>query len=268
MSDMTTVPQPGDVPVFRQELFIPKQNDGSKQKEYDEYGNMIRKNHSYFMGAYNKDERKFVLKEHLEEPKCYASKSDISGYGVFASRDIKAGEVIEECPVVILDGTHLNNTDWVLNRYAFTWNCNCDICKTNGQSMCLPMGNGLVYNHSDSPNAYYIQDSFFRLFRFYAFVDIAKDTEITWFYGPGYSTRLANEKKLTPPGTIPEGVYSPLQTPPYAVKNGKGDCGCGKKKQQVQEAPPVVVDNTETKTADDLLFRSMVVPENIINDKV
>jgi hypothetical protein len=264
MSDMNTVPQPNDEPVFRQELFIPRQNDEVKAKEYDQNGNLIRKNHSYFIGAYDKESRKFVVKEQLERTKSYISKSPISGYGVFAKEDIKSGEIIEECPVVILDGTHSNNTDWVLNRYAFTWGCSCEICRTNGQSMCFPMGNGMVYNHADSPNAYYIQDSFYRLFRFYAFRDIKKDEEITWYYGPGYSERLKNEKKMTAPGIIPEGIFPELR--PAPKRNG---CGCGAKTNPVDvPSVPVIVETTEVKSADELLFRSMVVPENILNDKV
>jgi len=262
MSDITNVPLPNDEKIFRQELFVPTTEDNSKKVEHDAGGNIVRKNHSYYIGGFDSKQKKFAVKNKLEEANCYVAASPISGYGVFASKDLKAGDIIEECPVVILDGTHSNNKDWVLNRYAFTWSCSCDICRTNGQSMCMPMGNGMIYNHSDEPNAYYIQDTFFRIFRFYAFRDINKDEEITWYYGAGYSQRLKNEKNLTPQGMFPEGI-------PYARPNKKGGCGCGRKEPQ-QDEQPVVEEpvKSEQRTADELLFRSMVVPENILNDKV
>jgi hypothetical protein len=265
MSDASLVPQPGDDKVFRQELFIPKMGEEYKQIERDANGNIIRKNHSYFIGAFDRPNNKFVLKQTLDESKGYVAKSPISGYGVFAKQDISAGELIEECPVVILDGTHENNKDWVLNRYAFTWSCNCQICKLNGQSMCLPLGNGMIYNHSDEPNAYYIQDSFYRIFRFYAFKDIKKDEEITWFYGVGYSDRLRKEKTLSPLGMTPEGM--PSNTPPTR----KG-CGCSgrMKAVEIEKEPELLLEEpaVEQKSADELLFRSMIVPENILNDKI
>jgi len=264
MSDMTLVPQPNDEKVFRQELFIPKPGEEYKSIETDNNGNVIRKNHSYFLGAYDSTSNKFVLKERLEENKGYVAKSPVSGYGVFAKDDIKAGDIIEECPVVILDGSHNSNKDWVLNRYAFTWSCMCNICQKNGQSMCIPMGNGMIYNHSDNPNAYYIQDSFFRIFRFYAFRDIKKDEEITWFYGTGYSERLKKEKTLSPLGMMPEGI--PQSTP------ARKGCGCGARAKEIKKedvAPQLLVEEpVKTETADELLFRSMIVPENILNDKV
>lgn len=270
MSDTTLVPQPGDNKVFRQELFLPKQGEEYKQIEYNGIGEPIRTNHSYFIGAFDKANNKFVVKDKLEEPKCYVARSPISGYGVFAKEDIKSGEMIEECPVVILDGTHNNNADWVLNRYAFTWSCTCDICVKNGQSMCIPMGNGMVYNHSDEPNAYYVQDSFFRIFRFYAFKDIKKDEEITWYYGNGYSLRLQKEKTLAPFGMPPEGVAANISN------QKKKGCGCGanrvKSTETTQPVESQTVENIEkkeeVKSADELLFRSMVVPENILNDKI
>ena len=264
MSNMNDIPMPNNDKVFRQELFVPEKDEYPKKLELDQFGNAVRQNHSYFLGAYNSKENKFSLKKKLETPKCYVAESPISGYGVFASEDIKIGDLIEECPVVILDGTHNTNTDWVLNRYAFTWHCTCDVCQKNGQSMCFPMGNGMIYNHSDEPNAYYVQDTFFRLFRFYAYRDIKKDEEITWYYGAGYSIRLKNEKNLTPMGMLPEGI--PNQS------NKKKGCGCGARSmQKAEEAPvqsPVEEVKTENKSADELLFRSMVVPENIINDKI
>ena len=41
-------------------------------------------------------QKKFAVKNKLEEANCYVAASPISGYGVFASKDLKAGDIIEE----------------------------------------------------------------------------------------------------------------------------------------------------------------------------
>lgn len=202
-----------------------------------------KKNHSTYMGGFDKIENKYARKEKLEKANTYIGQSPISGYGVFAGEDIKSGDLIEEIPVVILDSTFKENKDWVLQRYAFTWSCSCDICSKNGQSMCIPMGNGVCYNHADIPNAYYVQDTVMKLLRFYAFRDIKKDEEITWYYGDGYAQKLRDEKMNKPTG-----------------------CGCGAKKIETQ--PETKEEVKQESKADELLFRSMIVPEVILNDKI
>ena len=56
--------------------------------------------------------------------------------------------------------------------------------------MLIPFGNFVCYNHSIQPNAYYTQDDYFKLLRMYAYKDIEKDEEITWYYSAGYSHYL------------------------------------------------------------------------------
>lgn len=69
------------------------------------------------------------------------------GKGVYATRDIYAGELIEVCEILVLsevDTKVLNSTD--LQWYTFVYNSTQD---------CLVLGNGEIFNHSDDANVSY-----------------------------------------------------------------------------------------------------------------
>lgn len=68
------------------------------------------------------------------------------GRGVFALKDFKEGEIIENCPVIWLnskDRKHCEKT--ILNYYVYPWR------STVTGSVVL--GYGSIYNHSFDPNA-------------------------------------------------------------------------------------------------------------------
>src|ERR1700730_16798882 len=70
------------------------------------------------------------------------------GRGVFARRVIRAGEVIERVPVLVLPLGDIKDADgWEsLAGYCFMW----------GQgTVALALGYGSLYNHSFRPNAKY-----------------------------------------------------------------------------------------------------------------
>lgn len=74
------------------------------------------------------------------------------GRGCYASKNIKKGQVIETCELLVLtkeDTKKVNNTD--LKYYVFKYN--------NSQD-CLVLGNGEIFNHSDNANvSYKIKDN-------------------------------------------------------------------------------------------------------------
>ncbi len=82
--------------------------------------------------------------------------------GLIATRDIKKNEVLERCPIVLIDhrvDTAFDNT--ILNRYCFEW--------TKSHSALL-LGYGSLYNHSYTPNVRYhfvytTKEIFFRALR-------------------------------------------------------------------------------------------------------
>lgn len=110
--------------------------------------------------------------------KVYLAKSAIpnAGRGVFASKDIKMGEIIERCPVIELpphEGHLLQQT--LLINYLFEW----------GKGVAVCLGFGSIYNHSYEPNATFTKHREDEQIVFSAIMDIGKDEEITVNYHHG-----------------------------------------------------------------------------------
>ena len=217
----------------------------------------------------------------------YVGHSKIHGLGCFAKNDIISGQFIEEVSAIILDTTTRSNTDYVITRYLFTWPCeqNDAICTQHGPTFFIPTGNAMLYNHSDNPNAYWIYDKAMKRLFISSLRDIAKGEEITWYYGHGYAERLKAD---------PTGEGQSMKPNPQ----NKGCSSCEERKQtqqtqqtqQAQQAPPELTiyspkitvnrsmlfsdigkntpeaQNTTDET--NVEFRSMVVPENKLNDTI
>lgn len=78
--------------------------------------------------------------------KIEARKSKLGGRGVFATADIKKGEVIERAEVIDLkpeDRKHIDRS--TIFNYYFIGNSNKEVF--------LALGFGSLYNHADDPNA-------------------------------------------------------------------------------------------------------------------
>jgi len=276
MTPNETPPSEGEnrQPVFSPENLKSKPDD--MKPITNKEGIPVRKSHSYYQGMFDYNTNTFARKERFIN-RTYAGKSGVHGYGVFAKEDIKAGEIIEECQAVLLDTTFPNNKDWVLGRYCMTWLANSEIDKTYGPTMAMMLGHGMIYNHSEKPNAYVVQDTYMKVFTFYALTDIPKGTEISWYYGVGYAQRLKEEGKITHSRGVPDGLsnipsgsannlsgYAVPATENSITKNEpkKGGCGCGAKKQ-----PPPTQESSMQPPEKKVPFRSMVVPDKILNEE-
>lgn len=99
------------------------------------------------------------------------------GRGVFARRDIAAGEVFERVPVILLPHSQVFGTDPIALRaariswYVFEW------LKTKRGYVALSLGYGSIYNHSETPNAQYEMEMP-DVMTFHATTDIPADSEI------------------------------------------------------------------------------------------
>jgi len=101
------------------------------------------------------------------------------GQGVFAARVIAEGEIIERCPYIVIDDDDLADVNR-LQDYLFT------SPDQPGDYLCV-MGYGMVYNHSDKPNAEWkIDDDDIQFVRFTALRPIADGEEIFQSYGDEY----------------------------------------------------------------------------------
>jgi SET domain-containing protein len=68
------------------------------------------------------------------------------GRGIFATKDYRKGEVVEQAEVIIFPKKELPN-DNVLAFYVFEW---------PGPYYALALGNGSLFNHSYEPNMIYL----------------------------------------------------------------------------------------------------------------
>jgi len=96
------------------------------------------------------------------------------GRGVIAERDIKLGEIITNCEILVLspeDTLKVNETD--LKWYVFTYD-------KNTKQDCLVMGDGEIFNHDDNANVLYglVEWDKRKLMRFQASRDIKKGEQL------------------------------------------------------------------------------------------
>ncbi len=121
--------------------------------------------------------------------------SSIHRYGVFATRDIFSGELIEECLVLTTKRETLDKLGEMGNR-MFYWN---DI------EVAMSLGFGSIYNHSDTPNAEFYQTRSDRIIKFVAIKPIGAGSEIlidyrnnAWFVRGGKDAIVQAEEKEAP----------------------------------------------------------------------
>jgi SET domain-containing protein len=96
------------------------------------------------------------------------------GRGVIAERNIKLGEIITNCELLLLspeDTIKVNETD--LQWYTFTFD-------KNSKQDCLVLGDGEIFNHDDDANVLYglIDWNGRKLMRFQASRDINKGEQL------------------------------------------------------------------------------------------
>ena len=105
--------------------------------------------------------------------------SSVHGQGVFATRTISKGEVIERCPYIVIDDDDLQEINR-LNDYLFT-------SPDNKNDYLCVLGCGMIYNHGAPANAeWQIDDDDNRFIRFTAKSLIKSGDEILHDYGNEY----------------------------------------------------------------------------------
>lgn len=125
------------------------------------------------------------MKKQLFKNKLVVKKSSLHGYGVFADKKFRKGEIIEECYIIISRGG-----DRKLVDYYF------DVSGKYG----IFTGFGIIYNHSEDPNADYFINAKRKLVTFKATKTIHKGEEIYISYGDKWFS--SRGKKLKPHSTF------------------------------------------------------------------
>lgn len=109
--------------------------------------------------------------------KVEVKESPIHGMGVFAIEEIKAGEIIEECHLITLPFKP-GEQSFFLADFKFNYPAEGIV-----EEYVLPLGNGCIYNHSDTNNAYWRNHPTYKAFQFIATKNIKVGEEICTYYG-------------------------------------------------------------------------------------
>ena len=110
--------------------------------------------------------------------KIYVKNSPVHGLGVFASEKINKGEIFEVCPILSLP-MKFGEVSPLFIDYRFNWPSGT----SEWEEQVISLGFGSLYNHSESPNAYWYSDNETRTFKFASSRDIEPEEEIFVWYG-------------------------------------------------------------------------------------
>jgi len=111
------------------------------------------------------------------------------GRGLYASRNIKRGDIVEMSPVLVVDKYDAGKiNDTLVNVYVFEW---------NKESSALAFGYGSLFNHSKKPNVTYMNSFQSREILFMASKDIKKGEQlfINYGYEPEYGIQTTQRNK-------------------------------------------------------------------------
>lgn len=160
--------------------------------------------------------------ELIQPTKIYVAKSEIGGRGVFASEDLKSGELIEECHFII-SGCPKNLQDKELCRYVFSIFADPKLSPEENENLSFKinflgifedeglqeelknyikdfgykgiedlynsatvLGNGMIYNHSETNNIDFTCNFKDFMFKYTTNKNIEKDEELFINYGAQY----------------------------------------------------------------------------------
>jgi SET domain-containing protein len=130
--------------------------------------------------------RRFV---QIKLPEAYVKDTGtVKGRGVFAARDIAQGELIEECPVVVVKAT-LEDLPADLQRIVYDW----EFLAGPKSTLAVALGFGSMYNHADPANMRYEADRKQRTLRFFAVRDVKADEELTINYAAEGGSPTGND---------------------------------------------------------------------------
>jgi hypothetical protein len=116
------------------------------------------------------------------------------GRGVFAVEPIEAGELIEECPVILVEPEQVTALlATALDDYFFWWG-------GEGHGAAIALGYGSLYNHAGQPNAWFVRKYEAKTIMVCALQPILAGEEITIHYSssPGDLTPLWFEQAGRP----------------------------------------------------------------------
>jgi SET domain-containing protein len=90
---------------------------------------------------------------YIAPNKIIVGDSTIQGRGVFATSDIRKGEIIERCPLIQMEYRSKYQLDPTIFGYTYARYQEDKETEQHGFIMYIATGYGMLYNHQDEPNA-------------------------------------------------------------------------------------------------------------------
>lgn len=115
------------------------------------------------------------------------SQSPYGGFGVFTDEPIKAYDIVEQCPALVMYVHKANQLPPLLQKYVYSFNSG-----DKSHSPAVLLGYGMIYNHRDENNLIYksellvLKGETKEVITFSARRDIDKGEELFSNYGPKY----------------------------------------------------------------------------------
>ena len=126
----------------------------------------------------------------LNPPNVYVKDTGTpKGRGVFAARAFRAGEVVEECPVLLFRRPY-ETLHKELKTFVFHW----PVPEGRAATQALALGYGSLYNHSNPSNMRYETDGEALVIRFIAVHDIDTGEELTINYNADGGGAVSEEE--------------------------------------------------------------------------
>lgn len=118
-----------------------------------------------------------VMPGTLDPPMAVMKASPVHGRGMFATKPIRKGEVIECAPLILFDRSEINKGS-IIRDYDIHY---------SGDKNAIMLGHAGIYNHADDSNASWNFNSVPEIV-ITATRDIEEGAEVFVNYGPGYWT--------------------------------------------------------------------------------
>jgi hypothetical protein len=126
----------------------------------------------------------------LKPPSVYVKDTGTArGRGVFAARAFRVGEVVEECPVVLLRKPY-EVLHKELKTIAFYW----EASEGSAATQALALGYGSLYNHANPANMRYETDGDALVLRLVAVRDVGTDEELTINYNADGGAHVSEDE--------------------------------------------------------------------------
>jgi hypothetical protein len=126
----------------------------------------------------------------LKPPSVYVKDTGTArGRGVFAARAFRVGEVVEECPVVLLRKPY-EVLHKELKTIAFYW----EAAEGSAATQALALGYGSLYNHANPANMRYETDGDALVLRLVAVRDVGPDEELTINYNADGGAHVSEDE--------------------------------------------------------------------------